>query len=320
MLPAITANAQSVSNVTAEQQSNALLIHYELSTSNPCEVSLFVSMNSGKSWTGPLLRVSGDVGKDISSGSHTIRWEVLEEMESLVGNNIQFKVVANGMKAYEPEMIFVEGGIFLMGSVTGEKDEQPEHQVVLNDFYICKYEVTQAQWTAVMGGNPSFNSGCDHCPVEQVSWDDVQYFISTLNRKTGKQYRLPTEAEWEYAARGGDKSQGFNYSGGNNIGSVACYEDNSNGKTHPVGLKQPNELGLYDMTGSVWEWCNDWYGTYPYYALTNPKGANFGERRVIRGGSWNIHPGRCRVSLRNDYYPYIRISLLGFRLVLDSVN
>jgi formylglycine-generating enzyme required for sulfatase activity len=316
----LTGRAQTVTNVTAEQQGNALSIHYNLASNDPCEVSLFVSLDGGKTWTGPLLRVSGDVGEDINNGSRTIRWLVLEEMEQLVGNNIQFKVVASGKKPYEPDMVFVKGGTFMMGSNSGDDDERPLRKVSLSDFAIGKYEVTQGQWRIVMGSNSSNFSGCDQCPVEQVSWDDVQQFITTLNSKTGKKYRLPTEAEWEYAARGGSQSRGYTCSGSEDIGTVAWYSENSSSKTHPVGQKQANELGLCDMTGNVWEWCSDWYGPYSSSAGVNPSGAFSGRNRVARGGSWLSHPQYCRVADRDYYDPSGRYNLLGFRLVLVPVR
>jgi len=316
----LTTRAQTVSNVTAEQQGNALVVHYNLSTDSPCEVSLFVSLNGGKTWTGPLLRVSGDVGKDINNGSRTIRWLVLEEMENLVGNNIQFKVVASGKKPFEPEMVFLKGGTFMMGSNNGDDDERPVHQVTLSDFSIGKYEVTQGQWRAVIGSNPSKFSGCDQCPVEGLSWDDVQQFITVLNSKTDKKYRLPTEAEWEYAARGGNQSRGYTYSGSDDIGAVAWYSENSSSKTHPVGQKQANELGIYDMTGNVWEWCSDLYGPYTSASGVNPSGAYSGRYHVDRGGSWNSNPQFCRVALRSYLSPDIRFNSLGLRLVLVPVR
>ncbi len=311
----LTGRAQMVTNVTAEQQGNALVVHYNLTTESPCEVSLFVSLTDGKTWTGPLLRVSGDAGKDISGGSRTIRWEVLEEMEQLVGSGIQFKVVASGKKPYEPEMVFVKGGTFMMGSNSMEC-ARPEHQVTVSDFSIGTYEVTQAQWRAVMGSNPSKFAGCDECPVEEVSWKKVQRFITRLNRETGKKYRLPTEAEWEYAARGGNQSRGYTYSGSNDIGAVAWYGENSGSKTHAVGQKLPNELGLYDMTGNVLEWCSDLYGSYSSASDVNPSGAYSGQYRVGRGGSWSAYPQGCRVADRRNRNPDYRDYNLGFRLVL----
>ena len=312
--------AQTVSNVVAEQQGKVLLIHYTLQTDSPCEVSLQVSMNNGRSWAGPLLKVTGDIGKNISAGSHTIQWQVLEEQEQLVGDQIQFKVLASGKKSVEPKMVFVQGGSFNMGSSDGEDYEKPVHQVTLSDFSLGKYEVTQAQWQAVMGGNPSYFSGCDQCPVEQISWDDVQDFIRKLNQQTGKNYRLPTEAEWEYAAKGGNKSRAYTYSGSNDLGSVAWYSDNSDSKTHPVGQKLPNELDLFDMSGNVLEWCSDWYGNYSSVAIVNPKGASSGQNRVFRGGSWFFNARICRPLLRIGFVPVYRSINLGFRLVLAPVR
>jgi len=212
------------------------------------------------------------------------------------------------------EMIFVEGGTFQMGSSSWSLDEMPVHSVTLSAFNIGKYEVTQAQWKAVMGNNPSSFSGCEDCPVERVSWNDVQDFIRKLNAQTGKNYRLPTEAEWEYAAKGGKSSKGYTYSGSNDLNSVAWTIDNSGRKTHAVGGKQANELGVYDMAGNVWEWCSDWYGTYSSYNETNPTGASSGANRVLRGGGWNINADDCRsanrLGLDNWYYN------IGFRLVL----
>ena len=226
-------------------------------------------------------------------------------------------------------MIRVPGGTFTMGCQDGrdtdcESDEKPAHEVTLSSFSISKYEVTQAQWRAVMGSgsDPSYNSGCDACPVEQVSWNDIQEFLQKLNAQTGQNYRLPTEAEWEYAARGGTKSRGYLYSGSNTIGEVAWYRDNyEEGNTHgtekttrPVGGKKPNELGLYDMSGNVYEWCSDWYGAYENSAQQNPRGPESGSSRVYRGGSWSNYPGNCRSANRNYWGPPNRYAYVGFRL------
>ena len=192
--------------------------------------------------------------------------------------------------------------------------EYPTHQVTLSDFYIGKYEVTQEQWEIVMGNNPSWFKGANN-PVENVLWDDCLEFIEKLNQLTGLKFRLPTEAEWEYAARGGNKSKGYKYSGSNTIGDVAWYYDNaynvgsssSNYGTHPVGTKAPNELGLYDMSGNVHEWCSDWFGSYSSSAQTNPTGPTSGSYRVLRGGSWSYRANYCRVSDRY-YYPDFRFN------------
>jgi formylglycine-generating enzyme required for sulfatase activity len=225
-------------------------------------------------------------------------------------------------KVFEPKMVFVRGGTFTMGCTSEQGDdcfdwERPAHSVTLSDYYIGKYEVTQAQWRAVMGNNPSYFKG-DNLPVEYVHWDDVQEFITKLNSMTGKQYRLPTEAEWEYAARGGNSSMGYKYSGSNAAGNVAWYEDNSNESTHVVGTKSPNELGIYDMSGNVFEWCSDWYGDYSSSAQTNPQGPSSGSDRVIRGGSWNDGTRAVRVSFRIDIAPSYENFAVGFRLVLSS--
>jgi formylglycine-generating enzyme required for sulfatase activity len=213
------------------------------------------------------------------------------------------------------EMVYVQGGTFRMGC-TGEQGtdcwdyEKPAHQVTLSGFSIGKYEVTQAQWKAVMGSNPSNFKG-DNLPVERVSWNDVQEFIRKLNAQTGQRYRLPTEAEWEYAARGGNQGRGYKYSGSNTPKNVACYDS---GKTHPVGTKTANELGIYDMSGNVWEWCYDRESTYPASAQNNPTGASSGSYRVRRGGGWSSYASNCRVAIRSfdssgESFPY-----LGFRL------
>ena len=227
---------------------------------------------------------------------------------------------ANGVSF---EMMYVKGGTFTMGatSVQGsdaEYDEKPVHSVTLSSFYICKYEVTQALWQAVMGSNPSFRKG-DDLPVESVSWDDCQTFIRKLNALTGKNFRLPTEAEWEFAARGGNHSRGYKYAGSNNIETVAWYDGNSGGKTHVVGTKSPNELGLYDMSGNVWEWCQDWYGSYSSASQTNPTGASSGSRRVLRGGSWYSIAWYCRSSYRGSIMPDFCDSGNGLRLVLSQL-
>lgn len=220
-------------------------------------------------------------------------------------------------------MVYVSGGTFTMGATSeqgsdAEFYEKPTHSVTLSSYYICKYEVTQALWRAVMGSNPSKFIG-DNLPVEQVSWYDCQTFINRLNSYTGRNFRLPTEAEWEFAARGGNYSRHYKYSGSNYISDVAWYEDNSGNRTHPVGTKQANELGLYDMSGNVYEWCSDWYGSYSSYSQSNPTGPNSGSFRVIRGGSWIIIARGCRSSIRGNNEPGNRDCGLGLRLVLSQL-
>ena len=209
------------------------------------------------------------------------------------------------------------GGTSEQGSDAAD-DEKPTHSVTLSSFYIGKYEVTQALWKAVMGSNPSKWKG-DNLPVEQVSWDDCQTFIRKLNALTGKNFRLPTEAEWEFAARGGNNSRGYKYAGSNNIGDVAWYDDNSGSKTHVVGTKSPNELGIYDMSGNVWEWCQDWFGSYSSASQTNPTGASSGSYRVLRGGCWFNYARSCRSSGRIINTPGGRYNDNGLRLVLSQL-
>ena len=196
--------------------------------------------------------------------------------------------------------------------------EKPAHSVTVSGFYICKYEVTQALWKAVMGTNPSNWKG-DNLPVENVSWDDCQDFIRKLNALTGKNFRLPTEAEWEFAARGGNNSSGYKYAGSNIIGDVAWYYDNSGKKTHTVGTKSSNELGIYDMSGNVYEWCQDWYGDYSSSSQTNPTGVSSGLGRVPRGGGWGGGARHCRSSERGYGKPDYRRSDFGLRLVLSQL-
>lgn len=215
------------------------------------------------------------------------------------------------------DMIFVKGGTFQMGS-NENYNERPIHSVTVDDFYIGKYEVTQKEWKEIMGNNPSNFKG-DNLPVEQVSWNDVQEFIRKLNQKTGGNYRLPTEAEWEYAARGGASSRGYKYSGSDDIDDVAWYRSNSGDKTHPTGTKQPNELGIYDMSGNVWEWCSDWYDKN-YYSNSpshNPKGASSGSYLVPRGGGWGSYASVSRMAYRGNANPTDRTRYLGFRLVKE---
>jgi formylglycine-generating enzyme required for sulfatase activity len=227
---------------------------------------------------------------------------------------------------FEPEMVLVKGGKFKMGCDDMYDWEKPIHDVTLSDFYIGKFPVIQSQWQAVMGINPSHFKG-DNLPVENVSWDDIQAFLEKLNAKTDKKYRLPTEAEWEFAARGGIKSQGFLYSGSDELKEVAWFKENAENKTHPVGQLKPNELDIYDMSGNVWEWCNDWFADYVAAAVTNPAGPASPERlsgfatgfhgRVNRGGSWCYHPVDCRSTYRINSASAFRNSPFGFRLAMS---
>ncbi|MBQ7819223.1 MAG: formylglycine-generating enzyme family protein [Bacteroidales bacterium] len=226
------------------------------------------------------------------------------------------------------EMVYVEGGTFMMGATSEQggdarNEELPAHNVQLDSYYIGAHEVTQAQWQAVMGNNPSHFKG-DDFPVEQISWEEAIAFCGELSRLTGKTYTLPTEAQWEYAARGGQKSENSKYSGSFVVDVVAWYSENSatskilffeKERSHSVGTKRPNELGIYDMSGNVWEWCSDWYGNYSYSPETNPIGPVAGEGKVIRGGSWYDNAASCRVSSRRKLAPSNNNSEYGFRIV-----
>ena len=230
-------------------------------------------------------------------------------------------------------MIYVEGGTYTMGCTSEqggecESDESPNRQTTVSSYYIGMLEVTQTQWEKVMGTSiyqqrdrantewPMRGVGPEY-PMYYVSWEEAKEFCARLSRQTGKTYRLPTEAEWEYAARGGKKNEGTKYSGGWSIDDVAWYGGNSGSSTHPCGTKRSNALGIYDMSGNVWEWCEDWYANaYLQYDNNNPKGASSGSCRVNRGGSWNYIAGGCRVSYRNVNTPSDRYRHLGFRVVL----
>ena len=232
----------------------------------------------------------------------------------------EFKDKTYTVKGVSFDMVKVQGGTFAMGATSEqyypEPDEHPVRQVTLSDFMIGKTEVTQELWQAVMGNNPSYFNG-NNLPVECVTWYDCQEFIEKLNRLTGLNFRLPTEAEWEYAARGGNKSQGYIYSGSNDIGSVAWYDDNSSLKTHAVATKSPNELGLYDMSGNVSEWCNDYYDYYiSSGSQTDPKGPSWGFERVHRGGCWGNWSRSIRVSKRDYFDPDYRNRSIGLRLAI----
>ena len=298
-----------------------------------------------------LIMLVLDCSSSLGSQFSTVKTQATNFISKLAGygNDSKFTAIdIDYVDIFESlsydEMVKVEGGTFTMGATAEQgsdydSDELPTHQVTLSDYYIGKYEVTQQLWEYVMsysgtcadgssmsayasdvwlGSDPSSSYGVgDYYPAYYVSYYDiVDIFLPRLNKITGRTYRLPTEAEWEFAARGGKQSKGYKYSGSDNIGVVAWYTGNSGGKTHQVGTKEPNELGIYDMSGNVWEWCGDWYGSYSSSAHTNPTGPSSGLSRVLRGGGWNYNARGCRVSYRDSYFPSYRYANNGFRVVL----
>ena len=272
-------------------------------------VLILVGVNSGNA-------DKADQAESLSSSSAASNALSSDNKSSAFANVLPITV--NGITF---NMIKVDGGTFTMGATPEQENphqfEEPTHQVTLSSYYIGETEVTQELWKAVMGNKPSNFKG-DNLPVENVSWEDSQTFIGKLNDLTGKRFRLPTEAEWEYAARGGKRSNHTQYSGSSNIDDVAWYSGNSGSKTHPVKTKKPNEFGLYDMSGNVNEWCQDWYGSYSSNAQTNPTGPDSGSYRVFRGGTWSIFGWFCRSSFRGNSSPGYRGYGLGFRLALSE--
>ena len=324
-LMALNISAQNVSNVIATQVGKTIEVSYDLD--QVADITLHISMDGGGTFR-ELQKVSGDVGKTVGPGQKTIVWNVMTELGELNGDDIVFKVeaqdIANDMNitvnGVTFKMIYVSGGTFTMGCTSEqgrycEKDEIPSHKVTVSDFMIGETEVTQALWESVMGNNPSFFKG-DNRPVEEVSWNECQKFIEKMNKLTGKTFRLPTEAEWEYAARGGNKSKGYKYSGSNIVDDVAWCSQSSIKKTHSVKMKSPNELGIFDMSGNVWEWCLDNYDLYSGSAQTNPNKHTSNSMYILRGGSWYSLDKYCRVTCRHCKFSYYRENNCGLRLVL----
>ena len=276
--------------------------------------------------------LAGDL-KDIHAGDRLeIWWEPILDGLPVEGWIVSLSAVETqasrlaaekAAAALHNEFVAVEGGTFRMGSYSGSSDEKPLHSVTVSDFNISKTEVTFEQYDAfcdATGRKKPYDKGWGRGdrPVINVNWLDAVAYCEWKSKATGKTYRLPTEAEWEYAARGGNKSKGYTYSGSNDLDAVGWYNGNSNSKTHPVAQKQPNELGLYDMSGNVWEWCSDWYGSYSSSPQNNPQGPNSGSIRVLRGGSLYRYDSSCRVADRDWDFPYRWRYYLGFRLVLSQ--
>lgn len=262
-------------------------------------VSFHVELDEIKSGTDMQLVVSHE-DKGI--------WET-----RILKGNANMEVVVGSMSKVTFKMIYVDGGTFDMGD---NSFGNSTHKVTLSPFYIAETVVTQALWKTVMNWNLfDFEGACN--PAENVSWGYCQNFIENLNKMTGLNFRLPTEAEWEFAARGGNSSNHTLYSGSNNIDDVAWYRGNSGSVTHPVALKKPNELGLFDMSGNVWEWCEDFYEPYMSNNQVNPHGPKFGSKRVVRGGSWDYLERYCQVSFRHSYAQNMLFDGLGLRLAMS---
>lgn len=320
----------NISSNTLNQQSGSLTLTVGQDGYTPYVYGVFadavtrqLSVGSGeedymfnKSFETPVLATGKGGYINVPTMTSRNGWQVVEFRRT-------FTVTGNG-KTVSFKMIKVEAGTFQMGSDSGDSNEKPVHQVTLTkDYFMGETEVTQGLWYAVMGQSPtsdgskwssSYGQG-DNNPAYYISYEDCQKFLNKLNQLTGQQFRFPTEAEWEFAAKGGKKSQGYTYAGSNTIGDVAWYTD-SGGKTHEVKKKKANELGLFDMSGNVWEWCADWYSSYNNGAQTDPTGPTSGSDRVYRGGSWGDAATRCRVAYRILFLPSYRDSRLGFRLAL----
>lgn len=340
--------ADRVQQVQALQQGNRMVLEYSLTGDKPTTVSFSVTVN-GQKYTADKLHLEGDYGKNIAPGRKRLVWNVLQDFPRGLHGRADWELTAAGGGGADPttgmEFVAVPGGCFQMGDSTGDgqADEKPVHQVCVSGFSIGKYEVTNAQYRRF---KPSHNSGDyngkslngDNQPVVNVSWNDAVEYAQWLSRQSGKAYRLPIEAEWEYAARGGSSAR--NYWG--NRKDDACGHANvadqwakfiwSDGAIHncddghavtaPVGRYRPNAFGLYDMMGNVWEWCSDWYDEN-YYGVSpkdNPQGPSSGSSRVNRGGSWYSEPWYVRSADRVRFGPSVRGNDLGFRLVLPSVQ
>ncbi len=306
---------QTITNLQQKIENGRIVVTYDLQ-GKPGE-SYNINLTVKKEGDSIIPKViAGDL-TDVSLGTHkVIWWEPVLENRSLTGWHITLTAEKSLFNT-----VYIPGGTFEMGcgSWTSDcqDDEKPVHTVTVSSFYMSSTEVTQELWVSIMGTNPSNFKG-DDLPVESVSWNDIQEFLKRLNSQTGQYYRLPTEAEWEYAARSGGKKEKF--AGTNsNLDDYAWYGDNSGSKTHPVGQKIPNGLGLYDMSGNVWEWCSDWYDGN-YYKTSpdkDPKGAYSGSYRVLRGGSWSFIDYVCRSSDRFWFNPDYRFNYNGFRFARD---
>ncbi len=340
--------ADRVQDVKALQQGNRMVLEYTLAGDKSTTVSFSVTAN-GKKYTADSLHLEGDYGKNVAPGKRRLVWNVLQDFPRGLQGKVDWILTAGGGGGTDPttrmEFVAVPGGCFQMGDTfgDGDSDEKPVHQVCVSDFSIGKYEVTNAQYRRFKPGHSSgdykgnsLNS--DSQPVVNVSWDDAVAYARWLSQQSGRNYRLPTEAEWEYAARGGTKNRNYWGNGKDDACSYANVADQtakrqwSDWKIHncndgyavaaPVGSFRPNSFGLYDMMGNVWELCSDWFGEkyYGESSKDNPQGPSTGSFRVTRGGSWYDGAGTVRSAIRDRVVPGFRHYGLGFRLVLPSVQ
>jgi sulfatase modifying factor 1 len=316
-----------VKNVAPNQSGSDILINFDLvgaAENDLFNITLLVSTDGGTTYSNPLKKVSGNVGFLQKGGiGKQIKWNVLEEVSQLTAENTVFKVKIEMVPEFARNLVFIEGEMFQMGSNERTEDEKPAHDVTLDNYYISKYEITVKDYkqyckeTGKLMPQKEIEWIDDH-PMTFVSWEEATEYCNWLTTKTGKTFRLPSEAEWEFAAKGASKSKSTMYSGSNNINDVGWNKDNSAGVTHSkVGTLGANEIGLYDMTGNVWEWCIDWYSKsyYMQSASRNPKGPRAGTVKIARGGSW-FHP---MVPLTYRFYisPTAKSNYVGFRIVME---
>jgi len=330
LFTASTLFAAEVNNDQVRQEGNRLVVTYDLEgTETEAKVAVTIKAG-GKTYGSDQLHLEGDVGTVRPGKGKTVWWSMLQDFPGGLNKDVEVTVSASGGNFRDPvtgmEFVLVPGGCYQMGCGSGQsacdKNEKPVHEVCVDGFWMGRTEVTQKQWEKIMDDNPSLNTSwfknTDNYPVENFSWYDISDFIQKLNQQSGRNYRLPTEAEWEYAARSGGKEE--LYAGGDNVDAVAWFDSNSGDRSHPVAQKRPNGLGLYDMSGNVWEWCQDWYGK-DYYLNSprnNPRGPDSGSARVARGGSWHSFESGCRSIMRSGNNLPFRYTDVGLRLVLTA--
>lgn len=326
--------SQTVSDVAFSLNDKELTVTYTLDKPSAIRLRVVSHIGGLTYVSDPIQNLSGDVGSNVAAGEgKRILAYDMPEIRGLDTGEFHFIVEVDdgSVNIYVGDLVMkmlpVEGGTYMMGHSKSEgtryhcESAEPAHRVTVSDFYLGQFEVTQGLWTAVMDANPSRWQGNDSLPVESVSWNEAQVFIARLSQLTGYRFRLPTEAEWEYAARGGKKGRGHAYPGTTiNLADYAWLGANSGNRTHPVGQKMPNELGFYDMGGNVWEWCSDWAGVYTDSEQHNPQGPKTGENKIARGGCMISPAWGCAVSDRCWYLPDHGYGFYGFRLALDSAE